>query len=173
MREVKINVYDFKELDKKVQDKVIQKFRNEEEFDMLSEVLHNELATISVEFGFKPVGKVDLNYSLSNCQGDGVCFMGEFLYEKDNQKLFIKKNSHRYSHYNTVDITIIDLSTGEEVNDELEYNAFKEMYKEMCDKLEKSGYDYIEDVIKEENIIVMINSNEFEFYKDGRIFKGE
>ena len=73
MKNVTVSVYEFKELSKDVQDKVIQRYR-EKVADLLTEDLENimqqEFNNYINYLGF------ELAYSLNSCQGDGVSFTG-------------------------------------------------------------------------------------------------
>ena len=73
MRNVDVNVYEFDDLPKYVQDKVIDRYR-----DMLADLLDDDLKDImKMEFN-NHMHNLDfeLAYSLNCCQGDGVSFTG-------------------------------------------------------------------------------------------------
>ena len=56
----------------------------------------------------------------------------------------------------------------QEVLDEA-YNEFNELYDNICKKLERWGYEYIDDMTSEQSILEMIEANEYEFTSDGDI----
>ena len=88
MRTKTINVYTYSELSEKAKEYAIMTYGrfNDEEF--LTEEMELQLH----DAGF-PDAKV--NWSLSSCQGDGVCFMGEWHGEiKTNFASNRKKATH-------------------------------------------------------------------------------
>ena len=72
MRNVNVNVYEFDELSKDVQDEIIARYR-----DRLSDFLEGDLKSImNIEFHNHVNLYFVLSYSLNCCQGDGVSFTG-------------------------------------------------------------------------------------------------
>jgi hypothetical protein len=67
----KINIYKFEELEKEVQEKVIEKYFNDIGCDDNNNLFQEFAKEIIEQVGFKDV---EVNYSLSYCQGDGICF---------------------------------------------------------------------------------------------------
>ena len=81
MRNINISVYKFNELSKDVQDKVIQRYREELAGFMdanLENIMKRELNNYTNNLDFR------LEYSLTSCQGDGVSFDGTI---KDTNEL--------------------------------------------------------------------------------------
>lgn len=195
MRNVNVNVYEFDDLSKDVQDEVIERYRdkladllNEDLEDIMNRELNN--CTDNLDF--------ELAYSLNCCQGDGVSFTGNVVGKEElltlaslaygnkipkNILRLIKwgtiyavdfvRNSHHYVHKYTVTITIIDnYNMGKDychisrAMNELE-NAINEWYLQVCDNLEKIGYDTIEILYGDNNIRCYIDENGLEFYEDG------
>lgn len=75
MREATIKVYKFDELSEAVQNKLIKKYKNEYEFDELEELMYDKLHTLISD---EVAENLEMQYSLSSCQGDGVSLTGEF-----------------------------------------------------------------------------------------------
>ena len=198
MRNVKVNVYEFKELSKDVQDKVIQRYREELADllnDNLDDIMQREFNDYTDNLDFK------LAYSLNSCQGDGVSFDGtvkdkdelltlaSLVYNNRVPKNILRlierdiiysveftRNSYSYVHKYTVTITIID-----NYNTNKDYchirraiAAFEKdinkWYSNICDTLEKFGYTTIENMYSNDNIKSFIEANEYEFFIDGRDF---
>ena len=199
MRNVNVNVYEFDELSKDVQDEIIARYR-----DRLVNVLNDDLGHImdrelnnytdNLDFG--------LRYSLNCCQGDGVSFDGivegkeelltlaSLVYDNKipnnisrliNWEIiyiveFVRGNSN-YVHKYTVTPTISDnYNMGKDychiskAMAEFE-NAINEWYLQVCDNLEKIGYGTIEILYGDDNIKCYIDENSLEFYGDGDDYK--
>lgn len=195
MRNVNVNVYEFDDLSKDVQDEVIERYRdkladllNEDLEDIMNRELNNYTDNLDFELG----------YSLNCCQGDGVSFTGNvegkeelltlasLVYDNKIPKNILRlikwgtiydvdfvRGSHHYVHKYTVTITIIDnYNMGKDychisrAMNEFE-NAINEWYLQVCDNLEKIGYDTIEILYGDNNISCYIDENGLEFYEDG------
>ena len=197
MKDVKVNVYEFNELSKDVQERVIERYQDELAgfLDVqLEEIMKWELNKYTNNLDFR------LNYSLSYCQGDGVSFTGSaeskeelftlasLVYDNKIPKNilrlikheiiysveFVRGNSH-YVHKYTVTPTIIDNNIGDGYcHIRRAIAAFEkkihEWYLQTCDNLEKVGYDTIENMYHKDTIKGYIESNEFKFFIDGRDF---
>lgn len=198
MRNINVNVYEFNELSKDVQDKVIKRYR-----ENLADLLNQYLEDIMYQEFNNYTDNLDfeLSYSLNCCQGDGVSFTGsaeskEELFKLaslvyDNKipknilrlidwdiiyKIDFARNSQYYVHKYTVTISII-----ENYNTNKDYchisraiaefeKAINRWYLQVCDNLEKTGYDTIEDMYSDANIKSYIEANGCEFFIDGRDF---
>lgn len=142
------------------------------------------------------ISDLDVNWSLSCCQGDGVAFTGiiygyenssltllNHIYDNDIPKdvkrvlphiniAFVKSGSH-YFHKNTVsvEIEITGRYTGnidrvEKIIEDIEKDVENWRY-DLCDKLEKLGYEEIDYYYSNECIDETINANEYEFTEEG------
>lgn len=198
MKNVSVGVYEFDELSKSVQDKVIERYRdkladflNEELEDIMSWKLNNYVDNLDFE----------LSYSLNYCQGDGVSFTGSvegkeelftlagLVYGNKVPKNIIRlikwdiiykvdfvRNSYHYVHRYTV-----------QTNINKNYNSFKAYYYisriiaefekaidkwrlQTCGTLEEFGYDTIINLYSDDNIKNYIKENERNFFIDGRDF---
>lgn len=125
MREEIIKVYSFDELSEESKEVAIEKYRTSIEWSFESEYISEDFKEILSE---KHLPNEDVEWSLSNCQGDGVAFYGdidnedtykiakeflngeslELLEKIYNENLTIEcrlyRNAfgHRYSHWNTM-----------------------------------------------------------------------
>ena len=198
MRKTNVNVYEFSELSIIVQQKVIERYRNEL-FDLLDDDLKD---IMKMEFN-SHTHKLDfkLAYSLNYCQGDGVSFTGniegkeellEFASLVYDNKIpnnilrlidwniiynveFIRGSSN-YVHKYTVAPAIIDnynISNSychiNKAITEFE-KSINKWYSQVCDTMEKFGYDTKENLYGDDNIKSYIEENECEFFIDGRDF---
>ena len=99
-----------------------------------------------------------LYYSLSYSQGDGVMFEGFFRYKNTTFKItqeghYYHSKSHNIRIFNYKNKDYTELTEKQENEAEKEIDEFKEnYYYPICNKLEKIGYQIIED-IDEENIL--------------------
>jgi len=169
-----IEVYNFEELSDEVKEKVLNKFREQNEYYFLEENLNEELNILLEENGIKPTGETNLRYSLGYCQGDGVSFTGNFKFKGFDFIIELGHLSNLYSHSRTTDI-----STADEYDDngditeelrEIREKEFKNIYYKICDKIEKVGYSHIEADDSEEAIKENIEANEYKFLSNGDIF---
>lgn len=161
MKQKTINLYEFKELEKEVQEKVLIKFRENEEFCFLKEDLEYYIKDKLKELNYNII-ELAVYYDLSYSQGSGAMFIG--ILEKDNKRYIIKHSGH-YNHYNSKTIDIYNIEDGEEIED----NDFNNLYVSLCKDLEEYGYSTIEEILKDENIIETIELNEYYFTKNGKI----
>jgi len=169
LRQVK--VYDFDELNDSVKEKVLNEFRGQNEHYFLEEDLNEELNILLEENGVKPTGETELRYSLSCCQGDGVSFTGNFKFKGFD--FIVEVLSNLYSHSQTTHITTADEYDDDDITEELKEiieKEFKNIYYEICDKIEEIGYSYIEHNDSEEAIKRNIEVNEYKFLANGDIF---
>ena len=166
MKTKTIEIYEFDELKKDIQDKVVQKFIANNEFECLSEdlkfLLEEELEKEKIEL----IRDFGIYYNLGYSQGDGFCFEGTYKWK--NKYIIITKSDHHYDHKYTTDITVYDDQLLSKENDKME-EKFKEVYYSICDKLEKYGYDIISAETDESNVIDFIQMNEYMFRENGEI----
>lgn len=195
MEKREVTLYEFCELDKKVQEKLIKK-----EQEYLHETLDDEWLEESLidriqEAGYRE--NMEVFFSLSNCQGDGVSFtcsgipseiftetirehfphMWE-LHCNTPEAFRIVREHSRYCHAYTCQLKI-------DVEDALENAGWeyadweadnfcewfhKTHYFPLCRSLEKFGYQYIEEQTSEERALENLTQSERLFYRDGRIF---
>lgn len=164
-----ITLYNFNELSKEVQKKVIKRFQEKEEHFFLSDDMKETLKELLKENNIK--GEAKLYYSLSHSQGDGVCFVGEFEYK--DVTLYITHRGHYY-HSNSVIIEAQETKNlGYHIDEEeplyKQVQEFEVIYQTICKKLEKFGYGCIESDLEESNIIDNIEANGYTFRDSGEI----
>ena len=183
MRTEQIKIYEFKELSKEAQENAINYYRENQEIylDLFSDGVVEELE----ERGFKDV---KLYYSLSYCQGDGLCFSCSaidleelfkhypYLIDKYAQLLEediflrINKDSHNYQHSNTTSVYYECYNNEVESLVEQLVEEIEEIKQELCKEYEKRGYDEIEYQESEEHIKEEIECNNYEFLENGEVY---
>ena len=173
MKTKQIQVYEFKELKPKVREIVIEKFRENNDYPFLHDLLTDRLQELLKKNKIK--GEFKLLYSLSYCKGDGLCFTGRFDFK--DFSFTINHNNNMYYHKHSTDIFVnedfyeedeLKEIVQEKIRQERE-EEFKGIYYKICDTLEKEGYDYIEEENSEKNIKELIKINEYTFRENGEI----
>jgi hypothetical protein len=194
METITIDTYSFEELSPEVQKKVLENesAKYEIDCDFITEWFTDVLLE---QHG---IDEVQVNWSLSCCQGDGVAFYGkpslDKMAEKDEEiklvldqirdidpdcslYLTITSNSNHYCHWNTMDIEIeddIDLNLSDTEVGTIEHlilflkAKIDKKVKNISKELEKLGYEDIENQHSDESIQDFIEANEFRFTKDGK-----
>lgn len=186
-----IQVYNFNELSQVAKETAINNFKNNYEINL--DFFNDEAKEIISERGFK--GNIKLQYSLSNCQGDGLSFGCDYF---DSQKLHeifrevlgtgkdktietilnnsyfkLNGNNGRYCYANIGDLEYIfddniNAPNIEEVVGKVE-KKLVEIYLDLCKELEKIGYDEIEYQYSDEFIANELMELEFQFTEYGKI----
>lgn len=168
-KEIKLYIYD--ELSDTAKERALNEHNDRNlDYPFLEENLNQELIELLEEN--KINGGVDnLYYSLGYCQGDGVCFEGNFEYQ--GVQFYVKHDGQYYHKYS---VRIEYDEDEDDENDDLKalskeniFNEFKELYKDICDKIEKSGYSQIEYEQSEENFIDLCEANEYTFRENGEM----
>ena len=166
MQEIKIKVYKFEELKENVQERVIEKFRNGNDYFFLEDVLNERFYERLKEEGIEETGKTELSYSLGWSQGDGTSFTGKFSWK--GIEISIVRNTNHYCHSNTTDLTFYD-KEGEEIDND-KTKEFEDLYHEVCDYIESEGYAFIDNENDKDVIAENIECNEYQFLVNGDIF---
>jgi len=161
MRTETISVLQFDELKSEIQEKVIEKYREDLDYPFLSDNLDEELNELLQKHKIK--GEATIYYNLSYSQGSGCCFIGSFKWR--NYNITIQHRSNLDYHKRTVGI-YIETRFGNEAKESIN-QEFEQIYSKICDRLEESGYNYIEAEQESENIAENIRINEYEFLADG------
>jgi len=174
MKEKTIQLYNFEELNAEAKIKALDDHNEHNDYDFLSENLSEYLVQLLEENRIK--GDAKLFYSLSNCQGDGVCFTGDFEFQGINFN--VEHNNGHYYHNNSTNITAekdenddgdeLRADVIEVLTQDAEEN-FKEVYKEICDAIEKTGYAQIEHEQSEECFKETCDANEYTFRASGEM----
>ena len=186
-----IQIYNFNELSQEAKETAINNFRGEGE--VFLDFFNDDCVQIINERGFK--GNIKLQYSLSNCQGDGLSFGCDYFDSQKLHKIFtevlgtgkdktietilnnsyfkLNGNSGRYCYANIGDLEYIfddniNAPNIEEVVGKVEAKLV-EIYLNLCKELEKMGYDEIEYQYSDEFIANELIELEFEFTENGKI----
>ena len=168
----KIKLYTFEELNDETKEKVLQRYRDNNDYFFLEEFIKEELNFLLEKHNIKAdADNLELRYSLSFSQGDGVSFVGDFEYKGHNFYSRLGHLSNYYCHSNTTDITTDDDDENEDISQEIKellLNEFEELYQTLCGDLEKFGYDVMESEDSEENIKERLEENEIYFRENGQ-----
>jgi len=179
-------VFKFEELDAKIQEKVINKYYENEDYPWLESDLLSQLNELD---NLKIFSDIKLQYSLSYCQGDGLCFastidLHKFLKAKGlknsvidviyNQTSSCKSISNRGRYSFPASSQIVwDIESLPVRLDKLVYkleNELKDYYLSICRQLEKEGYIVIEYRMSTQEFIEHCDANDYTFLADGKMF---
>lgn len=196
MHEEKIKFYAFRELSKKVQDKIIQKYQDDGTYmpyDWYKDVFDMFKDTMSETYGFD----VDnIQFSGFWSQGDGASFTGEFvdnnkaidmLLKKDTRLVNLLKEhvgsievirvSHRYHHKYTVtaSVEVTDWNGMTDAEADALENACLEIEKRlevlkdtMCDQLYRELQEWYDNYNNEDFIrACLMDENDEDYLADG------
>ncbi len=178
MHDYTVRRYSFSELNEEAQSKAIEDTRNrllewlreEEITDYLEGKIEEDLGVLPEE--------ITIAYSLSYCQGDGVALYGR-IYKAEAPNLSWPEEAHyvdlvrnswsnHYSHYNTFNVEAYDDNYD---TVDLAESPIEEQLRDLCRKLEKLGYKYIENETSEISALQFLNDQESEeegsFLEDG------
>lgn len=150
MKDYTVRRYSFEELSKEAREKAVEDMRN-----FLLETLDSSMITeyleecVTTALGGQEE-EIELAYSLSYCQGDGVAIYG--VIRRDNapdlswpegaQSVHLVRNSwsNHYSHYNSFNVEVYD---GEDCLIE-DSHIIETQLRDLCRQLERDGYKFIE-----------------------------
>ena len=198
MRKTNVNVYEFSELSIHVQKKVTERYRNElldllddDLKDIMKMEFNNHMHNLNFELAYS------LNYCqgdgvsfTGNIEGkEELLTLASLVYDNKIPKNILRlikwdiiykvdfvRNSYHYVHKYTVDPAIIDnynISNSycyiNKVITEFE-KSINKWYLQVCDTMEKFGYDTKENLYSDDNIKSYIEANECEFFINGRDF---
>lgn len=163
MKKIKINVYEFKELDKKIQERLIQDEKESQQELYCESYLYEDMKEKAEELlrkYFKNSAElIEVYYSLSYSQGDGA--MIEFNLQYYNEKLEVRKSGN-YSHERSFMINSYNLS------DKREATLNEKIVKMNCE-LTKYGYNLI-DIDNFTDADAIEKLEEDKYFIDGSIF---
>lgn len=159
------NIYNFNELSKEVQEKVIKKEAEGIKELEIEDFLKDEMEfyaeqLLSENFGDKAIFK-KVYYDLSYCQGSGA--MIEFNLTYRGKTLEIRHDGWHYSHANAFEIIS---ESGKELT-EKQYKTLREKIYNINKELEKLGYDFIEE---DRTNQAMEQLKDCLFYENGDIY---
>jgi hypothetical protein len=184
-------LYSFEELSTEAQERAVAEYVETAEFDTesMTDGMQYELG----EYG---LSDMELNYSLSNCQGDGVAFYGDvdieavvrnnglnekYLQLVEHASVVIVSNSSatHYSHAGTMSIfTLLDWQALKTEKEESRFETLLQEFEEELDllkndisaKLETFGYAEIEYQQSFEVISEYFVTDEYEFHVNGSFY---
>jgi len=162
------NVYRFNELSKEAREEAIKKWYEKEDYPFLSEDLKESCKALLEQYKIKYDDTLQLNYSLSYSQADGLCFFGNFEYKKKQYKI---THDYRYDFPESVEIEEIN-KDGEEIylsfQDDKD-NPFIKLYLKIAKEIEKERYGILEYRMSETEFNEHCEVNDYYFTKDGDI----
>lgn len=159
------NVYNFNELSKEVQKKVIEREEKEIRELEIEDFLKEEMEfyaqqLLEENFGDKAIFK-NVYYDLSYCQGSGAIIEFELNYYGKN--LIVQHDVYcHYYHSNSFEIVELDKELTQK-----QYENLKEKIYNINKELEKLGYEFIEEDRTNAAIEQLKNCM---FYKNGDIY---
>lgn len=164
MKEITLKLYSYKELSKEAQEKALAKWQEYIEDPFMQEHMGNlvmqELDGVGIKYEADTINTL---YSLSYCQGDGLMFEGTLYYKGFTVK--VKHRGHYYHKY-TADVHVYDEDTCEDAP-AIVCDEFLEIYRDICDTVERAGYDHIEYITSEEYFLEECEANDYTFESNG------
>lgn len=161
------SVYLFKDLNNEAKERARNWFRITNDDPFMQSHMINLLKEELEDQGIKYNDTIDVRYSLSNCQGDGFMFIGEFYWKQ--YTIYITHSKSRYFHSNTANIEIQETDNlGFHMDEDHEdVKEFYSLYKKVCKTMERQGYDYIDYVNSAEYVDEALEANEYTFTAQG------
>ena len=172
MKEYTVQRLAFSELNDEARERAISKCR-----DQLLEILdEREISDylrgqIEGALGGYPDEDIEIAYSLSYCQGDGVAVYGmlrrsdapDLTWPEGADHVMLTRNSwgRHYSHYNSFSVDVCD-EEGETVDDSDGTRILETQLRDLCRELERAGYKYIEGATSREAAIEYLQNEEGE-----------
>lgn len=157
MQTITIKRYSFDELSPEAKENAIERFRERENSyypdDLLLDYMEAKAAQL-LGVDYFPED-LDLHYSLSYRQGDGVSLSGilypghapALKWPANSYRLNLRRNDNHYTHEYTFNIELLD-----ENFDEIDSGDLLEQLRDICRKLEKYGYKWDEEYFSDENM---------------------
>jgi hypothetical protein len=176
MKDITVRRYSYEELDGEAKAKAVlgMQLRLQEWLD--SQEIEDHLKyKIEQELGGMPED-IELAFSLSYCQGDGVAIYGKINKDEapsltwptgaHHVRLERSSISNHYSHWNSFNIEIYDENYDQLPGDKV----LNSQLRDLCRQLENYGYRYIEDQTSEQSAIEYLEMNYGdEFLLDGTL----
>ena len=175
MREVTktYKVYKYEELSDKAKERALENHNDNDDLSfILPETLKNDLNYFLEENKIEELNNKHVHYSLNYCQGDGCCFVGTYRWKDYNIKIIYYGyySYHRSVYFefeNTAEIPDGWTEADQDAKMDEDETEFKYIYKDICLKLEKSGYNEIEYQQSETNFKELCDGNNWEFLENG------
>jgi len=172
MKDYTVRRFAFSELNEGARERAILQLQ-----DTLHEYLDEREITdylrgqIESALGGYPDEDIEIAYSLSYCQGDGVAIYGmirradapDLTWPEGAAYVTMTRNSwgHHYSHYNSFSVDVYD-EEGEIVDDSDGTRILETQLRDLCRELERAGYKYIEGMTSREAAIEYLENEEGE-----------
>jgi len=164
MQEYTVTRYSFPELGESARETAIKRVQERLwewlDSDLIKEYLSDDL----LEQLGSDAEELEIQFSLSYCQGDGVALYGRLYkckslaWPEGVAYLELTKNSWgaHYSHYNSFNVTAYD-EEGYELG--LDISVIEKQLRDLCRELERNGYSYIEAETSRESAIDYLENN--------------
>ena len=191
MKTIELKLYKFQELNNEARQKAIEdKVKQNSEY-IYMDCFNDDAIEQIKDAGFE---NPKLEYSLSYSQGDGLSFKADGITQelKDSifkaiglsykraeiieQYLIVKitgnKGHYSYAKKDQIDVYLESNYSGNEKHNIQKYvdlflNELEEIYMDLCNKLEKQGYNEYEYQCSEEYAIQEIEDNDDDFLENG------
>lgn len=172
MKEYKVQRLAFSELNEEARERAISSCQDKlHEYLDEREISDYLRGQIEGALGGYPDDDIEIAYSLSYCQGDGVAIYGmirradapDLTWPESAAYVTMTRNSygHHYSHYNSFSVDVYD-EEGEIVDDSDGTRILETQLRDLCRELERAGYKYIEGMTSREAAIEYLESEESE-----------
>lgn len=171
MKYYTVRRYTFQELEGEAREKAIEEYRTSLYEVMDSQEIEDFLIDkLEDKLGHYPTD-LELAFSLSHCQGDGVAIYGRLYIEEAENLTWpdgsayadLVKNSwgHHYSHWNTFNV---ELSDAEHDPISLAGTVLEQQLRDICRELERDGYKFIENFTSRESALDILNDSDEAVY---------
>lgn len=163
MKTIEVQLFSFSELSDEAKEKAISKWYEVEDCPFLTENLTERVKELLNEKGID-FEDIKLMYSLSYCQGDGLCFTGTLRNKEGKCEI-----THNCRYYFASSVTMDWFHNDNEENTE-PIEEIKNAYFDICKKVEKQGYEEIEYRMNFDEFSELCEDNGYEFYENGEMY---
>lgn len=168
MKEINIKLYEYGELSDKAKERALDDWNRGDYDPMMKSHMTNLLKEKLDERGMKyDTNSICAFYSFNNRQGDGFVFEGKI--EHKGHTVDIMHSDAFYYHKYTASFDFQD-DNGECTLSAGDMESFKQAYREICDDMEKIGYDHIEYEQSEDNFMSVCEANGYMFEENGKMW---
>ena len=172
MKEYTVRRYSFNELQGEAREKAVTEMRQLLSAADFSYELEEYLTEcVDTAVGGSNEG-LEVHFSLSYCQGDGVALYGrldrdeapDLSWPEGASYAQLTRNqwSNHYSHYNSFNVEVFNAE-----DEEVEVGYIEEQLRDLCRQLARDGYNFIEGVSSEEAALEMLAEAGEVFIIDG------
>ena len=166
MQKATINVYEFSELSAESKQKAMRDYLESSpyHYEPLEEEIRTFIEMKLQEQGYTITGKLEVAYSLSCCQGDGVSFTGDISREGVEYRV-VRRTYPRYVHAEMMDVEECQDGEWEEA-----HNSVTIAIRGIGHEAEAAGYAELEYLESEEVLGDEACLGGSTFYEDGTVF---